>query len=82
MVKIYADLPETFKLRELMVKANIPLSNEKTIYDSLVRMQELGILHKKTTKQGTEARKWVKEYSTLTEWFSEYLPKIENGAIS
>jgi hypothetical protein len=78
VVKVYSYLPETFKLRELMTKAVIPLKDEKTIYDSLVRMQELGILHKKTAKQGKEARKWVKEHSTLNEWFNEYITTIEN----
>jgi hypothetical protein len=78
IVKIYADLPETFKLRELMIKAKIPLDEEKTIYDSLVRMQQLGILHKKTAKKGTEARKWVKEHATLKEWFNQYITQLEN----
>jgi hypothetical protein len=61
-----------------MTQAIIPLEDEKTIYDSLFRMQDLGILHKKTDKQGKEARKWVKEYSNLNEWFKEYIAKIEN----
>ena len=35
IVAIYCKLPDTFKLRQLMTVANIPLSEEKTIYDSL-----------------------------------------------
>jgi len=35
-------------------------------------------IHKKTAKQGKEARKWVKEYTTLNEWFNEYISKREN----
>jgi len=60
IVAIYWNLPETFKLRELMTKANIPLNEEKTIYDSLVRMQQLGILHKTVAKKGETARKYTK----------------------
>jgi hypothetical protein len=80
-VAVYADLPETIKLRELMVKAKILLEEEKIIYDSLVRMQQLGILHKKIAKKGKEARKWIKEYTTLKERFNEYITKLENESI-
>jgi Fe2+ or Zn2+ uptake regulation protein len=76
IVKIYRDLSDTFKLRELLTLANIPLSEEKTVYDSLRRMEELGILHK--TKSN---RKWHKEDDTLGEWFEKYLNKIENSAV-
>lgn len=56
IVKIYSNLPDVFKLRELLTQANIPLSEEKTIYDSLKRMEELGILHKTESN-----RKWHKK---------------------
>ncbi len=60
IVAIYNKLSNTFKLRELLTLAEIPLSEEKTIYDSLRRMEELGILHKTESN-----RKWHKEYDTL-----------------
>ena len=77
IVKIYSELPDTFKLRELLTLANIPLSEEKTIYDSLKRMEELGILHKTESN-----RKWHKEDDTMKEWFDEYVAKIESGKVS
>jgi Fe2+ or Zn2+ uptake regulation protein len=76
IVKIYSNLPDVFKLRELLTQANIPLSEEKTIYDSLKRMEELGILHKTESN-----RKWHKEDDTLKEWFEKYLIKIENDTL-
>lgn len=76
IVAIYWKLPDTFKLRELLTIANIPLSEEKTIYDSLKRMEELGILHKTESN-----RKWHKEDDTLKEWFGKYIIKIENGRV-
>jgi len=80
VVVIYADLPETFKLRELLVKAKIKpnTKDEKVIYDTLVRMQKLGIIHKSIAKKGTTARKYTKQYSTLKGWFDEYITMIEN----
>ena len=33
IVAIYSKLPDTFKLRELLTIAKIPLSEEKTIYE-------------------------------------------------
>jgi len=76
IVKIFRDLPDTFKLRELLTIAKISLSEEKTIHDSLTRMEELGILHRAESN-----RKWHKEYGNLNFWFSKYLTEIENSAI-
>lgn len=76
IVAIYHKLPDTFKLRELLTLGNIPLSEEKTIYDSLKRMQELGIL-----RQTESNRKWHKEDDTLKKWFEKYLVRIQKGEI-
>ena len=77
IIKAFDDIPETFSIRQLIEVTNIPVEEQKSVYDVLERMCTYGLIHK-----SRERSSWYKDHDYRTKhgfetWLIDYYKKIK-----